>query len=686
MNNQKNDSMTQPEDLEQSRIRTKHLFSKADRLPISFNYDGKKFSGIPNHFRPVHRIRRMDSNLIETIFEGEDPETHLNIRLECLEYQDFPVVEWVVWFTNKGRQMTPILKDLLAIDCNFSGTSPILNYCNGDFWKADGYTPFDTLVGAGETLNFAPKGGRPCDSAFPYFRIQFEGYGLSVAVGWPAQWAAGFAGTPDGIHISAGQEKTNLRLMPGESIRTPRMTVMSWVGQTSRSINLWRRWYSQHIIPKPDGKPIKTLLACAATDEGEEFTQATEENQIAYMNKFKERGFDFDVWWIDAGWYSCKNEENQNKWTLTGTWEPDLDRFPRGFTKVSETAQSHGASLLLWFEPERVYVGSKLDREHPEWLLKVEQCDDPNEKQWILNNRLLNLGIPECRKWLTDHICEFIQSNGIKIYRQDFNFPPLQYWRDNEVEDRQGINENLYVQGYLQFWDDLLLRNPGLWIDSCSSGGRRNDLETMRRSVPLHYTDFGYGHHSIKLAFHQTLYEWIPYFKEFTLSWDTTEEGDYRTGKYVRFDKLIDSFSYHCGMAPMMFASLDIRRDDYDFELGVKMINIWRQVSELMLHGDFYPLTPHSKSDDKWHARQFDMPEGDQGFIQGIRFAACPDDRFVVYPSAVRNGCTYLFNNPENMATLKIEGSFLIENGFEFKLPARSGAIWFYRVIDEKSV
>ncbi len=89
--------------------------------------------------------------------------------------------------------------------------------------------------------------------------------------------------------------------MPGEKIRTPRMTVLSWAGEPSRAVNLWRRWYLAHILPRPDGRPLKTRLACAATDSGEEFTNANEENQLRYMDKFKQVGFDFDVWWIDAG-------------------------------------------------------------------------------------------------------------------------------------------------------------------------------------------------------------------------------------------------------------------------------------------------------------------------------------------------------------------------------------------------
>jgi alpha-galactosidase len=547
----------------------------------------------------------------------------------------------------------------------------VLYHCNGDYYSEDGYTPQETPLHTGDAVKFAPTGGRPCDGAFPYFRVQFEGCGLTIAVGWPAQWSAGFTGVENGVQVTAGQEKTHLRLMPGESIRTPRMTVLSWMGDTSRAVNLWRRWYLEHILPKPDGRPMRTRHACAATDTGEEFTNANEENQLRYMDKFKRAGFDYDVWWIDAGWYPCRDEKGDRRWPLTGTWEPDAERFPDGFKQVSKNAAKNGADLLVWFEPERVCVGTRLFREHPEWLLNTSQKpDDPVDL-----NRLLDLGNRECRSWLTDHIHRLIVDNGIKIYRQDFNFPPLQYWRDNDSEDRQGIHENLHVQGYLQFWDDLLMRNPGLWIDSCSSGGRRNDLETMRRSVPLHYTDYGYGYHPVKLAFQHTLYAWIPYFKEFTLSWDVCKPGE-----DMRFDKQVDSFSFHCGMAPMIFTTLDIRRDDYDFALGVKMIGIWRKAAGMLLHGDYYPLTPFSKSAEKWVVRQFDLPETGKGLIQGIRLMACPEESITVHPQAICSDRTYVFENPETLETIEISGSILIKDGFTFKLPKRSAAIWFYSI------
>jgi alpha-galactosidase len=657
--------ITTPADMDQRRAWVDHFFANAADLPISFTLNGETIRGIPSAWQPVVSRRRIDANLIETVFEGRDPQSGLQVRVECTEYRDYPVIEWVAWLTNQGSQPTPLISDLLALDGTFRGAAPVLDHCNGDFYSETGYTPEQTPVPTGETLRFAPNGGRPCDGAFPYYRLHFQEGGLALAIGWPAQWAASFQGVAEGVQVQAGQEQTHLRLLPGERIRTPRITVLTWAGDASRAVNLWRRWVLAHILPRPNGQPMKPLLVSAATEEGEEFTAATTENQIYFVDRFRQQGINFDVWWIDAGWYPCYNAEGVRRWPITGTWEPDAERFPTGLKPISDRVAQQGASLLLWFEPERVRPGTKLDQEHPEWLLTKPDSE----------NRLLNLGDPACRQWLTDHICGLIQANGIKIYRQDFNFPPLDYWRKNEADDRQGMIENLHVQGYLQFWDDLLDRNPGLWIDSCSSGGRRNDLETLRRSVPLHYTDYGYGDHPVKLAFQRTMYEWTPYFKEVTLAWD-------RQGN-ARFDHEIEAYGFHCGMAPMLFVSLDIRRDDYDFALARQLIGVWRKAADLLLYGDYYPHTPFHRSPQEWVARQFDSPETGCGLLHAIRLPAAAAETLTIHPQGIHTDATYTFENPESGETRTVDGATLSRDGFTFALPPRSGALWLYRKQDQ---
>ena len=81
-------------------------------------------------------------------------------------------------------------------------------------------------------------------------------------------------------------------------------------------------------------------------------------------------------------------------------------------------------------------------------------------------------------------------SEGVDVYRQDFNMEPLSYWRANDAKDRQGITEIRHVTGLLAYWDELLRRHPNMLYDNCASGGQRNDLESMRRGVAYYKSDY----------------------------------------------------------------------------------------------------------------------------------------------------------------------------------------------------
>lgn len=380
------------------------------------------------------------------------------------------------------------------------------------------------------------------------------------------------------------------------------------------------------------------------------------------------------MWWIDAGWYPCRDARGERHWWNTGTWEPDPERFPSGLAPVAAHAADRGAELLLWFEPERVVRGSRLDLEHPEWLLRVAATG--REGDGWEQNRLLDLGNDECREWLTRHVSSLVGREGVRVYRQDFNFEPLRHWRENEADDRRGMRENLHVQGYLRFWDDLLARHPGLWIDSCASGGRRNDLETMRRSVPLHYSDYGYGLHAAKLGFQQTLSAWIPYFKDAALSWDTVgPDGD------RWFQRDTDPFAFHCALAPMLALAVDIRRDDLDLGMTRRMVELWRRAADLVLRGDAYALTPWSADPRRWVVRQFDRPEEGRGLVQGIRLPGCAAGELAVGLRALRPERLYVFENGETGEGRRMSGAAAAA-GFVFRLPERAAELWFYRAAD----
>jgi len=177
--------------------------------------------------------------------------------------------------------------------------------------------------------------------------------------------------------------------------------------------------------------------------------------------------------------------------------------------------------------------------------------------------------------------------------------PPLGYWLQADTEDRKGITENHYVKGYLAFWDALLARIPGLLIDTCASGGHRDDLETLRRSVPLWRTDWPWE----AIAQQGQTYGlslWVPY---------------HGTGVVDG-----DDYTIRSDMAPFFLESWDMRRKDLDYARLRELMKEWRETADCRL-GDFWPLTDYSLGEGDWMAWQYDRPDLGLGLIQVFRRA-----------------------------------------------------------------
>lgn len=638
-------------------------FESIEKIPLKFQYGERMVTGIPEDFAPSVSYRMLTANTVQYIIDGTDVHG-LNIRAEYIEYHDFPVTEWVFYFTNKGECDTPVLKNI-SIEGEISCPSAVLEYGNGDDRKESGYHFFRKTVD--EEIRLTPTTGTSCEGAFPYMTFHGSDREVRAAIGWPGKWSARIAPGENGVTFSCGQDRCATLLHPGETYRTPRLNLMAYTNEDApfRGINIWRHWYFKHILPKENGQPIppKLCLHDFEADGKPEFTGASEENQVYALEEYLRRDMKPDIWWIDAGWYPCDYE-----WHKTGSWYPDPARFPNGLAPIGEACEKNGVQLLLWFEPERVWRGEALEREHPEWLLKKKGEEDPRRPY-----RLLNLANKDALAWLIERVDSIIKDSHVKIYRQDFNMDPLPIWIDNEPEDRIGMTENLHVQGYLAYWDALILKNPGLWIDSCASGGRRNDLETMRRAVTLHYTDVGYGHHPIKQKQHREMFEWIPYFRAHNMSWDNPETGTYESKK----QRPADEFSFHCALTPSLTSLYTYDDTEEHFEIGRKMNAIWREAAELELSGDYYPISECRCDAHDWYAMQFDNPTEERGFIQAIRNTLSEDETYILIPPCVHEGKTYILTDRESGKTLTLTAEdFAV--GIEISLPKRSGIVYFY--------
>jgi alpha-galactosidase len=593
-------------------VKNRVVGSRSKVAPFSFEYGGNPDAKLLDTWSRIAQTRQLDAIRKEYTVTWRDRRTGLEIRYVVIDWADFPVVEWTVYFKNRGRADTPILANIQALDIALQHPikeSLSLHYIDGD-GIASAYAPRLALLQLGTGLQFSPSGGRPTSGSFPYYNLEWSGQGMIIAVGWSGQWASSFARDQAGtLRIRAGQELTHLKLHPGEEIRSPMIVQLFWKGgDWIDAQNLWRRWMRAHNSPKPGGKDVAPILAAGTAGLGlpnYSIALDNENDQNVLIRKYAEERLKLNYWWMDI------YNSSTNFWMkdeiygasgqyLAGSWDADRKNYPNGLRGVSDYAHSNGLGLIVWYEPEHVWPGYQFFKEHPEWLLSAPA--DPasrkaiNQGMPLGNRRLLNLGNPAAVDWLVEHFSQTIKKEQISVYRQDFNIEPLVFWRNSDAADRQGSTENLYVQGYLRFWDGLLEHDPYLLIDTCASGGRRNDIETLRRSVPLWRSDDS-GNPVVEQNHTYGLALWIPYFGS----------GVTRT----------DAYAFRSVLGSSLGLSWDLRDKKFDYDNLRALTNEFWGVAPYFI-GDYYPLTQYTSGKDDWIAWQFNRPEQSNGVVQAF--------------------------------------------------------------------
>ncbi len=639
--------------------------------PFSFVYGGKPSATLLKTWKCEKDTKTLDGNRTQDTLTWTDPKTGLEVRCAAVIYNDFPTVEWTLYFKNTGKADTPILKNIQALDLRLTRGEKgefLLHHSPGATSTAMDYAPVQTSLTANKSLRFAPRGGRPVDGAWPYYNLEFDDGGMIIVVGWPGQWASQFKrDAVRGLHIQASQELVNLKLHAGEAIRSPRIVVQHYWGDWIRSQNVWRRWMMAHNMPRPGGKlPQPKLLAFSGRLFGE-MCLANEANQLMCINRYLQEGIKLDYWWMDAGWY--QQAAGHFNWPKTGTWEVDMTRFPRGLRAISDHAHSKGMKTVLWFEPERVHPGTWLAKERRQWLISDVPANQSNPP--YAKGLLLNLGNPEARQWLTDQVDRILSEQAIDLYRQDFNVAPLGHWRSVDAPDRQGITENKHVVGYLKFWDDLTARHPNILIDSCASGGRRNELEAMRRAVPLWRSDFAYPVVANQcMSYGISL--WIPYHGTGVTACGNT--GYYGTGKTP-----VEPYAFWSTATPAICLTLDIREKGIDYPALINLIKQWREAGQYY-DDDYYPLLPYTHDTKAWIAWQFHDADKNEGMVEAFRRSASETATMQLKLHDLKPECRYVVTYLDSKKTQEATGSQLMSDGLSVKIPAKPGvAVLVYK-------
>lgn len=635
-------------------------FARGGQTPFSFTYGGQPSSQFLKTWGyKVQRKSMPISGAINVVYTYTAPDGSLQVSCDVKIYRPQQAVMWVLRFKNTGCEKSKTIANVRTTDLLLHNNvvAPFtLHYTRGSNAGPDDFAPYQRVLDGTDELVLRPEGGRSSQLNFPFFNIDTgSGHGMIAAIGWTGTWKANFKPEGEGrLQFATGIDRLNTWLNAGESVRSSSVCLMFWQGEDFiDGQNQWRQFVLSCLTPRIEGKPyrypITTSFNYGDPYPCNEYSCLDEDYALALIERYKQFNLVPKVFWLDAGWYteSARVKEGKNWYNTVGNWVVDSDRFPNGLKPISDAIHAIGSEFLVWFEPERIFKGSRWSKELPkEWLIDAGEGTE---------SYLFNLADTAAVSWLSHYINKFMDDNGIDHYRQDYNIEPAGFWYHNDPEGREGITENHYVEGLYTYWDNILRHHPRGFIDNCAGGGRRLDLETLQRSAPLWRTDYRYGEpvgyqtHTFGLAL------WLP----------QTGTGLMQT----------DKFTTRSSMGSTVIYSWKITEPENNL---LEMRKLMDEIEELRPYyfEDYYPLTStqHILGDSVWLAYQLNRRSANDGIVVAFRRATAPDSTCMVRLRGLDAKRTYTLTDRDSRRSLTRTGAELAR-GLQLVLPEKRSSL-----------
>ena len=397
---------------------------------------------------------------------------------------------------------------------------------------------------------------------------------------------------------------------------------MCFVPYTGRhedhATNVWRRWFLDCNLPRlnAQGDPAKPFSTTwLAGDTGIPNSDGSiSERHFTWqpsLEKMFSEGIKIDYRWFDAGWYFAPDGNTvESDWFGTvGTWELDTVKWPgNSFRESVDFAHTHGMKTLVWFEPERVTDVDNLVKHYG------------YKQEWAIDCGAIanNIGNEECLQWTVGRILSFLDTHNVDMYREDNNSNPRDCWDKlsaHEGENRNGIAENRSVVAHYRMWDHIIeycaRTGKDTFVDSCASGGGRNDLESLRRGIPLMRSDADRTTTALRLSMGTAFNRWVPFHGAACVEQDEELAVDGKRDVYI----------FRASYNPILNLSAQWVQDpDTDFEMIRSGLREWDTVKDYLLR-DFYLLTPWNGPTDKthWTSYVYFDPATDSGVLFAFR-------------------------------------------------------------------
>lgn len=586
----------------------------------------------------------------------------VTVDVSLTEYKEFDAYEWVLNFENKSSQNSKVISDICDCDTLLPLDLPpvprvgwmpkvgdvcvitMTGMVEGEYyWENDKVSATEYAFNH-EYLDKAPECkksfanicGRSSEGMMPFFDVTASGAGYITAIGWTGDWKSTFKKEDGGVRMQTGLKETAFYLKPGEKLRTTSILIMKYDNAEEKH-NKFRRLVKKHFSLKSTSPTTRESIMAVELWGG-----LTSEEIKKRIRELKEYDIRFEDVWLDAGWYGqctkCDDAFSGDWFKHTGDWNANRRVHPNGLEGVAECAEDAGMNMMLWIEPERAVDTTPIMKEHPEWFMKRPED----------NYGLLNYGNEDALDYAINVVSSYVKKLNMSCYRQDFNIPTTEIFKYNDEEGRRGISEIKHITGLYKFWDALIKRHPHLLIDNCSGGGRRIDIESLKRSIPFFRSDYqcNFNENPDVLQVHNaTSLAYLPY-----VGCTSKTKGD----TYA----IRSSFASSWGGA--FYNAIFQSMSDEDFRWAKKVTDEYRRIRKYFSK-DFYNHASSVLDDTSWAIFQYHDAETESGIVMAFRRENSPFDTVNITLRGLSEDKLYTFENLDSGITSK-GGSPLVIN------------------------
>lgn len=645
----------------------RQITEEAADFPFSFFYGGKKYIGFASA-----DIIKLTENTSQSSEKTEYKAVYgfadgMQVSVLAVHYKAYGVSEWTLRFENKGAADSDIIEQPASI-LRFAGSVPVLRGILGD--HDNSYSPYSYDL-TDIPVHFRSDSGRATHGNFPYFNLEYADAGCMLAIGWAGTWTADFSyNRGETVCTLSSVNGLHTYLHPGEKLRTALFVKAPYtVRNESYAVNFWRSWFVEYNLPRADaqGNALQPFSTCSlASDTGLPNSDGSiSERYYTWrpsLEKMIKEGVKTDFRWLDAGWYIAPDGTSPEVdwWGTVGTWQPDPVKWPGGTLREStDFARANGMKTLMWFEPERVTDPHSLAEKYgynTDWAIVREG------KREISNN----IGIPGCLEWTRKRVCDTLRENGIEMYREDNNSDPGELWRyldSREGKNRTGMTECRFVTAHYKLWDDIIactLSYGGCgYVDSCASGGGRNDIESLRRGIPMLRSDADRTSASLRLSMTTSFNKWIPFCGA-----NTKEKARQLDAKGRS-----DVYTWRASYLPALNVDSQFVQDPgQDFDMLRFGLCEWKSVSPYLLK-DFYVHTPWHSEHDRNGFTAYSFFDGDagEGVLLVFRMENCLYENIMLRLQYAAKEAAYTLTDEDSGEKIQVSGETL-SNGYTFTL------------------